>query len=664
MLHDLPDPGILGTMLSKQIFTATVAFIACFAAFTEETPLPFVSPLFSDNMVLQRGKPNAIWGWSTPGQEVRVQIAGQIAKTVTDPDGRWQVRIRPPAGGGPYTIIIDGAQHRELHEVLVGDVWLCGGQSNMELPVSRTRNGSEVIKSAHNPEIRLFKVAAHASYSPAAVPQGQWKICSPETAAENGGFSAVAYFFARKLQENVHVPIGLIEDCLGGTPAEAWTSAPTLHQWKDFDPQLAELERLKIGGGPQYGNFIMHWYDEYDIGLKSNGWAAVDLDDSNWKTAHLPDGFRELGMANAPGVCWFRKEITLPDPLPSGPASIQLGVVERMDTTYINGHWVGASAWVENPRFYPLKQGILTAGKNLVTVRVFKVKPNGGFMSKPDDLRVVMGSTVIPLAGEWKGAISVDASPPHPMPMGFENWPVIPSVLYQGMLEPLAPLAISGAIWYQGEANADRAFQYRKLLPAMIGDWRKLFAQGEFPFYIVSLPAFMHHQDHPVESSWAELREAQALTARNVPNCALAVAIDTGDPDNIHPADKKIVGDRLAFCALATFYREKIPYQGPTFKSLEHLPGALKLRFEHIDSGLVATNGEPGEFAIAGNDHVWHWADARLQGESIIVSSPQVPEPVAACYAWQSYPMATLSNGAGLPAVPFRTDDWAESTKK
>src|SRR5271157_629721 len=650
--------------MHRKFFATIFGLIACFIAFGADTSLPFVSPMFSDNMVMQRGKLNAIWGWSTPGQEVRVQVGGAIAKTVTGSDGRWQVRVQPPVSGGPYTIIIDGPQHWELHEVLVGDVWLCGGQSNMELPLSRTRNGDQVIKSAYHPEIRLYKVAARASYSSSAVPEGQWKICSPETINSDGGFSALAYFYARRLQEHIHVPIGLVEDCMGGTPAEAWTSAEALRELKDFDGQLAELERLKASVGPQYGNYIMHWYDEYDIGLKSNTWAAVDLDDSNWKAVHLPGGFQELGVADVPSVCWFRKEITLPDPLPIGPATIQLGVVEKMDTTYINGHWVGASAWVENPRVYRLKQGVFAPGKNLVAIRVFKLKPNGGFMSKPDGLRLVLGDAVVPLAGEWKAALSVDASPPHPMPMGFENWPVIPSVLYQGMLKPVAPLAISGAIWYQGEANADRAYQYRKLLPVMIGDWRKLFGQGEFPFYIVSLPAFMHHQDQQAESSWAELREAQAITAQTVANCALAVAIDTGDPDNIHPADKKIVGDRLAFCALATQYRERIPYQGPTFKSLEHLPGALRLRFEHTDGGLVAKNGKAEEFSIAGNDHVWHWADAGLEGDSIVVSSPQVPNPEAARYAWQSYPAATLYNGANLPAVPFRTDNWAENNQK
>lgn len=641
-----------------------VLFSRVAASAADTASLPFVSPMFGDNMVLQRGKPNAIWGWSKPGQVVRVEIAARTTRTVTGADGRWQAQVQPPAPGGPYTIKIDGPQSVELHEVLVGDVWLCSGQSNMELGLARTRNGADEIKSANHPHIRLYKVHAHPSYSPSAASEGRWKICSPQTVAADGGFSAVAYFFARRVQADIQVPIGLIEDCLGGTPAEAWTSPETLGRLKDFNAQLAELERLKAKGGPEYGNFIMHWYDDYDIGLKSNTWAAVDLVDSSWKTVQIPGGFRELGAADAPSLCWFRKEISLPDPLPSGMATIHLGVIEKMDTAYINGRWVGASAWVENPRAYPVKEGILKPGKNLVTVRVFKLKAQGGFMSKPDGLRLVLGdNTVVPLAGEWKGALSVDARPPHPLPLGFENWPVMPSVLYQGMLQPVAPLALTGVIWYQGEANSERAYQYRRLLPAMIGDWRKLFGQGDFPFYIVSLPAFQHHQIQPVESAWAELREAQALTARNTRNSGLAVIIDTGDPDNIHPMDKKIVGERLALCALAQHYGKRIPYQGPTFRSVRHLPGALKLQFDHTDGGLVAKGDKVGEFSITGKDRKWYWADARIEGDTIVVSSPMVPEPEAARYAWQTYPAATLYNGAGLPAVPFRTDNWPGITE-
>lgn len=653
---------ILTGMRANRIFLAIVFFLSALTVqAADNAPLPFVSPIFGDNMVLQRGKPNTIWGWSKPGQAVQVEITGHIAKTVAGAEGRWQVQIEPPAPGGPYTVKITGAQTVVLREVLVGDVWLCGGQSNMQLGLAQSRNGADEIKAANHPQIRLYVVPQHVSYSSTAIPQGAWKICSPQTVAD---FSAVAYFFARRLQEDVRVPIGLIEDCVGGTPAETWTSPETLHQLQDFEPQLAEMQRLKAKGGPEYGNFVMHWYDDYDVGFKGQTWAAVDLNDSKWKSVQLADAFRQLGVADVPSVCWFRKTITLPDPLPAGRATIHLGIIERMDTTYVNGNWVGASAWVENPRVYPVKEGILKPGKNLVTIRVFQTKPQGGFMTKADELRLVLGDgTVIPLAGEWKGALSVDARPPHPLPLGFENWPTMPSVLYQGMLTPLAPLAITGAIWYQGEGNSERAYQYRRLLPAMIADWRKLFGQSDFPFYIVSLPAFMPHQDHPVEASWAELREAQALTARDVRNTGLAVTIDTGDPDDIHPKDKKVVGERLALCALAQHYGEKIAYQGPTFKSTERLPGALKLHFDHTDGGLVVKGGKLKEFSIAGKDRKWYWADARIEGDAIVVSSPMVPEPEAARYAWQANPNATLYNGAGLPAVPFRTDNWPGITE-
>ena len=627
---------------------------------------PLVSPVFGDHMVLQRGKPNLVWGWAKPGQRIRVEIANQTTTGVTGADGRWQVTFEPPATPGPHILRVLGPTVVEFHDILVGDVWLCGGQSNMQLGLQRARNGDEEARNADHPQIRLFIVHPQSAYSPAAALQGSWKVCSPKTIREEGGFSAVAYYFGRKLQSELNVPIGLIEDCLGGTPAETWANPETLHRFKDFDAALDEVARLRAKGGQQYGNFIMHWYDEFDPGQKGQTWAATDLDDSGWKKVTLPGGgFRELGVPDAPSLCYFRKTVTLPDPLPAGPAVIQLGVIEKMDTTYINGRWVGASAWVENPRAYVIGPGILQPGRNVVTVRVFKLKPGGGFQSKPEQLRVVLGDkTVVPLNGQWKGKLSVDARPPHPLPFGFENWPVMPGVLYNGMLVPLAPLRLTGAIWYQGEANAGKAFQYRTLLPAMIGDWRSLFGQGDFPFYIVSLPAFGQHRNTPGDDAWAELREAQALTARTVPNCGLAVTIDTGDANDIHPRDKKEVGERLALCALSGHYVRKQVASGPTFAAAEPLPGALKLRFTHTDGGLVVKGGEPGEFAIAGEDHRWHWADARIEGETVIVSSPEVPDPKAARYAWQSNPRATLFNGAGLPATPFRTDRWPLSTEK
>lgn len=657
-----PRQKLTDKLMRSRFLCACLLVLASFGALAAETALPFVSPMFGDNMVLQRGKPNAIWGWAKPGEKISVSIAGRTASAIAGQDGRWRTEIDPPPAGGPYTLkIFSASQTNEFHEILVGDVWLCGGQSNMELGLSRAERGAEEIQTASHPEIRLFTVKAHVAYVPAAVPQGTWKICLPQTAGENGGFSAVAYFFGRKLQDELHVPIGLIQDCMGGTPVESWMNPATLHQLKDFDAPLAEIARLHAKGGPEYGSFLMHWLDEYDIG--NNLWQAVNFDDSSWKPVQIPGDFSALGVGDEPCVCWFRREITLPDPLPAGKAVMLLGSIEKMDTTYLNGHWVGASSWVENPRAYTVGDGVLKPGTNLVAIRVFRLKPNGGFLAKPGDLRLVLGDkTSIPLAGEWKGALSVDARPPHPLPLTWENYPTMPAVLFNGMIQPVAPLAIRGVIWYQGEANFLRAHQYRTLLPLLIADWRDVFRQGDFPFFIVSLPAFMHHRDQPGDDGWAELRDAQAQTARAVKNSGLAVTVDTGDADNIHPARKKIVGERLAFCALAKTYGEKIPYAGPTFASAKRAGNAMIIRFTRTDGGLVAKGGAPEEFSIAGKDRRWHWAEARVEGATIIVSSPEVADPVAVRYAWQANPAATLYNGAGLPAVPFRTDDWPDST--
>jgi len=669
------EPERLAIMIHPYIRVAVAALgwllVAEPGTFAQPTPgqsnpstitnsLPFVSPVFGDNMVLQRGKPDIIWGWSDPGDTVRVQIGDNTATSTTGPDRRWQVKLQPPAPGGPYTVKITGAQTVELHNVLVGDVWLCGGQSNMGLPLKFTKNADNDIKAANYPDIRFFTVQGHPAYHHVDVIEGNWQVVSPQTASR---ISAVGYYFARRVQQDIRVPIGLVIDAVGGTPAEAWASADALRPLHDFDVPLAELDRLKAENAPEYGNYVMHWYDRYDIGQKNN-WAVPDLDDSNWKSVPIPGAFAELGVPDTPAVAWFRKEITLPDSLPAGRAMIYLGEIERMDTVYINGKSVGGSAWVENPRVYPVGDAV-KPGRNVIAIRVLKTTPDGGFLSKSEDLHLTLGDqTSIPLAGQWKGKLSVDARPPTPLPIAYENWPVMPTVLYEGMLVPIAPLSISGAIWYQGEQNSPRGYQYRKILPAMIADWRSLFGQGDFPFYIVSLPAFTKRSPVPVDGDdWTETRESQATAAASVPNSCLAVTIDTGDPDNIHAKDKQPVGDRLAFCALAKYYGKNVVYSGPTLESVERLPGSMRLRFGHTDGGLVVKGPKLEEFSIAGDERKWFWADARIQGDTIIVSSPSVSNPTQVRYAWQSNPAATLFNGAGLPAAPFRTDTWPGKTE-
>ena len=620
---------------------------------------PFLASVFGDNMVLQQGKPNMLWGWAAPGETVRVEIAGRAATAVAGGDGRWQVQVEVPPAGRTCEVRVDGAQHRILRNVIVGDVWLCGGQSNMEFGLARARDGAREVAGADHPAMRLFVVKPHPAYSPVDSLEGAWKVCTPASVSEKGGFSAVAYFFGLRIQRETGVPLGLIQDCLGGTPAETWMAGATVSSRGDFKEPMAEVDRLREAKAPDYGNYIMHWYDAYDAGSKGATWADPALDDGGWKTVSVPGAFEALGLGDVPAVCWFRREVVLPDPVPPGGVTLRLGVVEKMDTAYVNGHWVGASSWVENPRVYHAGADVLRPGRNLLALRVFKLRSKSAFLGGPEALRLdVPGGASIPLAGDWKCKVSVDARPPHPLPLGYENYPIMPSVLFNGMIAPLTPFALRGAIWYQGEANASRAHQYRSLLPSMIADWRFAFGQGDFPFLIVQLPAFQARRDVPGADDWAELREAQAMTAQSVPNCDMVVTIDTGEADNIHPIEKKPVGERLAGVALSRWYGKSVPFRGPAYRSMEREGSAIRISFDFADGGLVSRGSGPAEFSVAGSDRKWHWAKAEIRGDTVAVSCPDVPDPVAVRYAWQANPNATLFNAAGLPAGPFRTDSW------
>jgi sialate O-acetylesterase len=649
-------------------------------------PSPFVSTLFADNMVLERNRPDAIWGWSDPGDQIKVEIAGKTATAVAGADRRWQTKIDPPAVGGPYTMTITG-QHQAatIKNVAVGDVWFCSGQSNMQFGLRQAKTGTEDAAKADLPNIRFFTVAQRSPYHPIDNVSGSWNVVTPDTA---GRVAAVAFYFARKVQQETHIPVGLIISAVGGVPAETFMSIDAVKQIHDFDPLVAEYNRIVAENkGPEYGNFVQHWYDDYDIGMKEH-WAAPDYDDSSWKTVTVPGGFAELGVPDTPALVYFRKTFDVseadatpapaPAASPAGPHgqrgaggfpgfgrdSVQLGIIEKMDTVYINGQEIGGSAWVENPRRYGIRPGMLHPGKNVITVRVLKSIPKGGFESKPEDLKMTIGDKTIPLAGEWKAKLAVDGRPPQPMPLHYQNWPQMPGVLYTGMLQPIAPYSLAGAIWYQGEENSPRGYQYRRVLSAMIADWRKTFQEPNMPFIVVQLPAYLPHSDTPIDDDWSNLRESQLVVAQTVPNTCLAVTIDTGDPNSIHPTDKEPAGDRIARCAMAMVYGDKkVVDQGPTVEKVERRKGEVRLKFTHADGGLISKGDKLGEFSIAGDDQQFHWATARIEGDTIIVSSPDVPNPKEVRYAWQSNPVATLFNGAGLPASPFRTDHWKVETE-
>ncbi len=594
-------------------------------------------------MVLQRDRPNTFWGWTTPGTKVAVTIDNKKAEGTAAADGKWTVRIVPPKVGGPYRVSIDGDQQLELDDVLVGDVWLCTGQSNMEFGLSLENGGAQETANANDPNLRLFIAPHQDRLEPQSTNGGTWKVCTPQSVAQEGwgGFSAVGYHFGKALRREVGVPIGLVEVVWGGTNAESWISWEALRPLKDFDAVLPRIDAAKATQ-PQ---------DDQGIAV---GYPKPEFDASSWKPLTALSAFHALGLDQFDGTVWLRKEFSLTSEQAAQAAVLTLGAIDDNDVTFLNGAQIGTTSGYSVPRSYAVAPGSLKEGRNVLVVKMIDTGDFGGFSGPVDALTLTMADgTKQPLLDGWTGIKGAG------LPVSDPN---MPTSLYNGMIAPVLPLGIKGAIWYQGENNAGRAVQYRRILPAMIGDWRSRFGQGDFPFYIVSLAAFQPHRDAPGDDAWAELREAQAMTAGGVRNSGLAMAIDVGDTVDIHPKEKKTVGERLALIALAKDYGKSVVYQGPTYRSLQVKGGEARVTFAHTEGGLLPRGGPLGEFALAGADRKWHWAVARIEGDVVVLSSPDVSKPVAVRYAWQANPVATLTNGAGLPAVPFRTDDWPEIT--
>lgn len=635
------------------------------AAHAQQSPArPFLHPLFTNNTVLQRDVRAPIWGWASPGDKVTVEVAGLKASATADATGKWMVHIGPLQAGGPYTMTVSGPQTVTLTNVLVGDVWVCSGQSNMQMGIANVNNGEQEIAAAEYPRIRLFTVPDVIGLQPRETVAGKWDVCTPQTVAEGGwgGFSAVGYFFGRDLYRELHVPIGLIHTSWGGTPAEAWTSAEALSKLPEFRPAIAYLSQ--IGGDPAksaaaYESLMAEWWRKNDPGSAEGlGWADPALSVADWKTMTLPTKWESAGLPNYDGVVWFRTTFDLPNLPESGDVTLSLGPIDDMDTTWVNGVKVGETNQYNVARTYKVPANILKRTGNVVAVRVLDTGGDGGLCGAPDQLYVETSGGRTSLAGEWRYKPAADLTKTGPPPQRVDNNPNYPTVLYNAMIAPLIPFAIKGVIWYQGESNAGRAYQYRKLLPTMIADWRGRWGLGDFPFLIVQLANFMAPPKEPVEDAWAELREAQSMTAASVRNAGIAVAIDIGDAADIHPKNKQEVGRRLALVALAKTYGRHLEYAGPTYKSMSRHGNAIKLTFTHTEGGLVGKGGKLQGFAIGGSDRKFVWADAEIQGNAVIVSSPLVEHPVAVRYAWAANPVCNLYNGAGLPASPFRTDDW------
>jgi sialate O-acetylesterase len=580
-------------------------------------------------------------------------------------------KLPPLKVGGPYTLTISGPSSVTLKNVMVGDVWVCSGQSNMEMGIAGVNDAEKEIASADNPNIRLFTVAKTISLEPKNTVtvrdsdlMGEWSVCSPKTVATGGwgGFSAVAYFFGRHLQKELGVPIGLIHTSWGGTVAEAWTSLEALNTHPDFRSAAAQIQEMRTAlasGKDDFDKRMADWWARSDPGSAAGrNWADPGAATTGWRTMELPKAWEDGGLANFDGIVWFRREVEVSADDAGKAAVLHLGPIDDRDTTWVNGVKVGETGIYNASRDYRIPAGTLKAGKNVIAVRVLDTGGAGGINGTPEQLSLEIGNTKTSLAGPWSFQPSSPLSRLAAVPERVDNNPNFPTVLYNGMISPLLQFGIKGAIWYQGESNAGRAYQYRTLLPTMIRDWRSRWGVGEFPFFIVQLANFMQTDPEPKDDAWPELREAQYLTTQAVPNAGLAVTIDIGDAADIHPKDKQDVGKRLALAALGIAYKKPIEYSGPVYKSMKVEGDKVQLQFSHLGGGLEARGGELKGFAIAGADRKFVWADARIDGDSVVVSSPQVKQPVAVRYAWANNPVCNLYNKTDLPAVPFRTDTW------
>lgn len=621
--------------------------------------------VFSDNMVLQQKTMARVWGKADAGKSVTVISSwnNKTYTTVADANGDWKLKIKTPSYGGPYKVTItDGSEPVVLNNVLIGEVWVCSGQSNMEMPVAgwgQVSNYKEEIANANYPEIRLLQVSQAISLIPQTgvkVANNGWMVCSPQTIGE---FSSVAYFFAREINKQVKIPIGLISSNWGGTMIEAWSDENTLTNNPAFSQEIKRQEETaKTESQQTFVQKMEAWNRQAtaaDWGYTNNN--AFNPDTTGWRTMVLPQFFEKSVLGDFDGAVWFRKKVTIPAEWAGKDVKINLGKIDDNDITWVNGEKIGATEGYLQSRSYVIPAAKVKAGETVITVRVFDSGGGGGLYGV-DEMQLTSASgEKISLAGNWDFKVGFNIKGLPPMPVA--NNPNKLAVLYNAMINPLTPMTIRGAIWYQGEANTGRAGQYKELFEGMINGWRTIWNEGNFPFYFVQLANWQKRDAEPIPSGWAELREAQTQTLE-LPNTGMAVAIDLGEADNIHPKNKQEVGRRLAIVALDKTYHKTQPYSGPMYKSQKIDGDKIELSFNHAEGGLK-TQGDNNMqgFAIAGEDMKFHWATAVIKGDKVIVSSPDVKNPVAVRYAWANNPVSTLYNGVGLPASPFRTDNWA-----
>ncbi len=622
--------------------------------------------LISDGMVLQRDTKLIIWGWASPGEKVQVKFNKKTVRTVTDPDGSWKIALPPMKAGGPYTMEVKGNNTVIINNILLGDVWFCSGQSNMVVNMERVKEKyPDDIASANFPEIRNFFIPTVSDVTSVhkELPAAKWISASPENVL---GFGAVTFFFARSIYKEYKVPIGIINSSVGGTPIEAWTSEEGL---KAFPQLESRIEKLK---DTAYLNPILRSAKRKPVANQEAASDSRSMDKGmsgqvtwydntyvpdGWHKYWLPGYWEDQGIRGLNGIVWFRKEINVPESMTGKPAKLFLGRIVDADNVYVNGVLSGSITYQYPPRRYNLPAGSLKPGRNIIVIRVTNYSGKGGFVpDKPYYLAA--GRDSIDLRGEWLYKVGQVFRPVTPgsgtgsPAISMQNEP---TGLYNTMVAPLINYRIKGILWYQGEANTNKPTEYQQLLPALINDWRNKWQQGPIPFLFVQLPNFMEVQYLPSESKWAELRYGQ-LKSLSVKNTAMAVTIDVGEWNDIHPLEKKVVGERLALAARKLAYGdEKIVYSGPVYRSSFKDADSIKIEFDHLGSGLkIKGGGDLKYFAIAGADRKFVWANAKINNNRVIAWSDEIRDPVCVRYAWADNPAcANLYNIEGLPASPF-----------
>ena len=610
--------------------------------------------LFSDHAILQRGIVLPVWGTADPGGKLAVTLAGNTQTIEADADGKWRAEFPEMEAGGPYELNIEGGDTSiVMQDILIGDVWLASGQSNMEWPLSaQVDNFEQEIAEANYPEIRLFTVERNTSYEPLEdLEQGNWQSTTPETI---GTFSAVAYFFGREIHQEVGVPVGLINSTWGGTPAEAWTSEASLTEMQAFAEELQQIEQQLQNDPSQTDVALRKVRDSLLVDARKQmaDDTMPEFDDEDGSEMNLPTNWESAGLSGYDGVVWFQKKINVPENYADQALTLHLGQIDDADITWFNGEKIGQTGSYSNYREYDVPASIVQAGENTVTVRVQDTGGDGGLRGPETAMYLEQGDEKLDteIAGDWKYKAT------HQLPQ-VDRFPSEPAILYNAMINPLIPYKIRGVIWYQGESNAQRAEQYQQLFPLLIEDWRAQWGEGAFPFLFVQLANFI--TGPPGNVSWAELREAQTM-ALDLDNTGMAVTIDIGDSLDIHPRNKQDVGHRLALAALKVAYGRDNAWSGPLYESMHVQGDSAIVTFKEVDEGLmVVANDELTGFTIAGEDQEFYPAMAKIISENeVSVWSAQVEKPVAVRYGWANNPKTNLYNESFLPASPFRSDEW------